>query len=130
VITEAVVGGKDTEVQLTLPKFAVTTEAPAQEVAQVLGVTDIFDSVAADLSGIAGPPGYLVADQFVHQAVIEVDEGGTEAAAATAMTMVRVCACPPTYDVEFTVDRPFYFVIHDTTTNAPLFIGQVADPTV
>ena len=51
------------------------------------GVTDVFDPAAVDLSGIAGDPGDLVATELAHQAVITVDENGTEAAAATAMTM-------------------------------------------
>jgi len=59
--------------------------------------------------------------------VISVDEQGTEAAAATAMSMMATGA--PSTPVPFVVDRSFLFVVHDTATGAALFLGQVMDPT-
>ena len=67
----------------------------------------------------------LLPTDVVHQAVVSVDEKGTVAAAATAMMMAGGAPAEP---LEFTVDRPFLFVIADTTTGAPLFLGRVLDP--
>jgi len=113
------------EVSLTLPKFTVDTSADLVPVMKALGVTDLFGP--ADLSGIAGRPGELFCSALVHQAVITVDEEGTEASAASAAVVAESSA--PMIVQEITVNRPFYFVVHDTTTSAPLFLGQVTDPT-
>lgn len=96
-----------------------------KKIANSLGIEDIF--AGADLSGIAGAPGQLVATAFVHQAVVKVNEKGTEAAAATAMGISEssVPAPPPLHLV---VDRPFLFWISETATGAPLFLGVVTDP--
>lgn len=94
---------------------------------KALGVNDIF-GWKADLSGIAGRPGDIFASALVHQAVITVDEKGTEAAAATAMLMEPTSGFGG-HIKAITVDRPFFYAIHDTTTGAPLFLGQITDPT-
>lgn len=116
--------GED-EMALTMPLFDLETTSPAKKIANSLGIEDIF--AGADLSGIAGAPGQLVATAFVHQAVVKVNEKGTEAAAATAMGISEssVPAPPPLHLV---VDRPFLFWISETATGAPLFLGVVTDP--
>lgn len=64
---------------------------------------------------------------MLHEAYVAVDEVGTEAAAATAVVIaLSMGSAGPPREVVF--DRPFLFVIHDTATNAPLFVGRVADP--
>lgn len=114
-------------VQVVMPTFKSDSHLSLKSLMKTLGVVDLFDA-AADLSGIAGPPGYLMASELIHQSVIEVDEKGTEAAAATAL--VAVAASAPGGEFEkFTVDRPFFYSVHDTVTGAPLFLGQVTDPT-
>ncbi len=80
----------------------------------------------ADFSGMTHDMQLAIA-AVVHEAFIAVDEQGTEAAAATAVVMREVSA--RMIDVELTVDRPFLFVLHDTATGTPLFIGRVSDPT-
>lgn len=71
----------------------------------------------------------LFISKVVHQAVVEVNEEGTEAAAATAVMMTRRCApmheFPPE---EFKCDRPFIFVVHEKRTNGILFIGKYLKP--
>ncbi|RIJ70692.1 serpin family protein [Nakamurella silvestris] len=114
------------DIRLTMPKFTVDTAADLVPVMAVLGVRDLFGA-EADLSGIAGGPGDITGSALVHQAVVAVDEDGTEATAATAF-LAEIWSLK-SVDHEVTVDRPFYFVIHDTTTTAPLFIGQITDPT-
>ncbi|WP_353651069.1 serpin family protein [Nakamurella sp. A5-74] len=113
-----------TSVQLTMPLLDLKTIAPAKEIAISLGIEDIFGS--ADLSGIAGSPGDLVASEFLHQAVVKVDEKGTEAAAAAGMAILESSAPMP--QLELVVDRPFLFWISESTTGAPLFLGVVTDP--
>ena len=110
-----------------MPPFDIDTAVSLTDHLKARGVTDLWTS-DADLSGIAGEPGDLFATALVHQAVISVDEKGTEAAAATAMAMGRRRGAGRTR-CEFTVDRSFFFAVHDTSTGAPLFLGQVVDPT-
>ena len=74
------------------------------------------------------PGGVRRGMQVLHKAVIEVNEEGTEAAAATAavmMTRSAVMVSPPR---QFIVDRPFVLVIEDSTTGTPLFMGRVVSP--
>lgn len=63
---------------------------------------------------------------MIHQAFVDVNEEGTEAAAATAVGMRAASAPPPPRVV--TVDRPFLFLIRDEKTGSILFMGRVADP--
>ena len=65
---------------------------------------------------------------MIHQAVSDVDEKGTTAAAATALRLAG--SAPPTESITLSVDRPFLFMIHDIGTNATLFLGRVMDPTL
>ena len=87
-----------------------------------LGIREVFGS-DANLSDITQGPLYV--NQVIHQAEIEVNEEGTEAAAATTIGIgIRAQA----RELEFKVDRPFMFVINDTQTGAILFMGRVVDP--
>ncbi len=114
-------------ITVTMPTFKAQAHLSLVPAMKALGVTDIFQDNKADLSGIAGDPGYLFATELVHQAVITVDEKGTEAAAATAMMMEPASGMASM--TQITVDRPFFYSVHDTTTGAPLFLGQITDPT-
>lgn len=79
----------------------------------------------ADLSRMDGRQDLYVSAVVVHQATIDVDEKGTEAAAATAVSVGRVSR--PSGSL--VVDRPFLFAIRDDATGAVLFVGRVTDPT-
>jgi len=114
-------------VALSLPGFTVDTALSLSDQLRAARVTDLFDPRSVDLSGIAGDPGYLVATDLVHRAVVKVDEKGTEAAAATAMVFEATGALAEPLPI--TVDRSFIFAVHDVSTGAPLFLGQVIDPT-
>jgi len=87
---------------------------------QALGMERAFTG-DADFSGMA-EGGDLFVSEIVHQAFVEVDERGTEAAAATAVVMDESA---PAERVELTVDRPFLFYIRDRPTETPLFLGRV-----
>jgi serpin B len=64
----------------------------------------------------------------VYKAYVDVDEQGTEAAAATAVVIRALAAMRPPPAVTMVVDRPFLFAIVDSTTGLPLFLGQVSHP--
>lgn len=75
----------------------------------------------ADLSGMTGTPGLWV-QAFEHEAVVEVDEQGVEAAPASGAAMAE------SHGPTVTVDRPFLFLVRDRPTGALLFLGRVTDP--
>jgi len=80
----------------------------------------------ADLSGIDGTRDLVISD-VIHQAFVEVDEEGTEAAAATAV-VVRLVSAPADPVPVVNADHPFIFLIRDDETGVILFVGRVANP--
>ena len=115
------------QVSLALPRFRVTTGFGLRPVLAALGMPLAF-STQADLSGITTAQRLRI-DEVVHKAYIDVNEEGTEAAAATAVViraMARFAAGDP--PVEMIVDRPFLFAITDSRSGLPLFLGRVTDP--
>jgi len=120
-------GADRQRVAVALPKFRQRTSAQLIPVLRQLGVQDAFTG-AADFTGITAAE-RLVIDAVVHQAYIDVDEQGTEAAAATATGMRAMALRREPEPIPFTVDRPFLFAITDTATGLPLFLGQVTRPT-
>jgi serpin B len=115
-------------VSLALPRFKVTYKAELTAPLRSAGMTLAFDPVQADFSGMTGAAAgaRLAIGQVVHRAVIEVQEEGTEAAAATAAVMVLTSA--PSSQGTFRVDRPFLYYMVDDATGAILFQGRVVDP--
>ncbi len=83
---------------------------------------DAFLGGVADFSGINGQRSLFI-DEIIHQAFVDVDEAGTEAAAATAVIVAEVGA--PAEPKQVTVDRPFIFLIRDIETGTILFVGRV-----
>jgi serpin B len=116
-------------VALALPRFKSEFKADLVPPLQQAGIRLAFDRRQADFSGITERPATdirLVLDQVVHRAAIDVYEDGTEAAAATAVTiMTKSAAMSPE---PFRVDRPFLYYIVDDATGAILFQGRVVDP--
>jgi serpin B len=115
-----------TEVRLKTPKFTFRSQFDLPQQLSMLGMVDAFDQALADFSGMDGE-GYLYIRNVIHQAFVAVDEEGTEAAAATVVIMALRSA-PPSYDVELTIDRPFFFIIRDTASGQILFAGRVLNP--
>ncbi len=109
------------EVQVYLPRFEVTSFASLAESLRRLGMKTAF-SPQADFSGIA--PSLAIGDAF-HKAYVKVNEKGTEAAAATAIIMVKSNGGKK---YAFQADHPFLFAICDNKTGAILFVGRVMDP--
>lgn len=109
------------EVHVHLPRFEVTSFASLAESFRQLGMKTAF-SPQADFSGIA--PSLAIGDAF-HKAYVKVNEKGTEAAAATAIIMVKANGGKK---YTFQADHPFLFAICDNKTGAILFVGRVMDP--
>ena len=107
-------------VDLQLPKFKMEQDYKMDELLAEMGMPIAFDS-RADFS-LFNNKLPLAVDSIIHKAVIEVEEKGTVAAAATSIGPVVVSA---NYDVEFNANRPFMFMIKDNKTDAILFLGQV-----
>jgi serpin B len=115
----------DTEVALALPKFGIETKTDLASTLAALGMPSAFDD-RADFSGITTAEQLEISD-VIHQANIDVDEKGTEAA-ATAVVM-RATAMPAE-PVTLRVDRPFLFALRDVPTGSILFLGRVGDPSI
>jgi serpin B len=113
---------------LSLPRFKMETEFKLKPVLCDLGAGLAF-SDDADFSGIGDDR--LKISEVVHKAFVEVNEEGTEAAAATAVLMIRCAGLsrPAPKPIIFEADHPFLFFIRDRKTNAVLFSGRVLDPT-
>ena len=106
-----------------MPRFTFSTATPLKNVLSIMGMPDAFGGTA-DFSGIDGAPDLYVSE-VIHQAMIAVDEKGTEAAAATAVVVETTSAV---FGENLTVDRPFLFAIRDEATGTILFLGRVVDP--
>jgi serpin B len=114
-------------VTLAIPKFQLRTRFDLSGPLARMGMPLAFQPGRADLSGIAGPPGYLFIQHVIHEAYIDVDEAGTKAAAATGVVIgTTAIQLPP--KIHFTVDRPFIFVLRDKRTGAILFTGVTSHP--
>ncbi|XP_056235206.1 leukocyte elastase inhibitor-like [Seriola aureovittata] len=111
------------EVIIHLPKFKLEEDYELNEPLAKLGMTDVFCSAKADLSGMNGKGG-LFLSTVAHKAFVEVNEEGTEAAAATA-GMVAFCMLR---EEHFTADHPFLFFIRHNTTKSILFLGRFSSP--
>jgi serpin B len=115
------------QVSLALPRFKVTSGFALRPVLAALGMPLAFTD-EADFSGITAAQRLRI-DEVVHQAYIDVNEAGTEAAAATAVVMTAAARfVRPDPPVEMIVDRPFRFAITDLRSGLPLFLGRVSDP--
>ena len=110
------------EVKVFLPKFKFQSRYSLKNTLQSLGMNEAFEG-NADFSGMTGGKGGLAISEVIHQANIEVNEEGTEAAAATAVIMGKSLSIPEI----FKADHPFIFVIRHRPTNAILFMGSVVE---
>src|SRR5262249_52319391 len=110
---------------VSLPRFKMATECSLKPVLCALGAELAF-SRHADFGGIGEEP--LQIAEVVHKAFVEVNEEGTEAAAATGVSMGLCAVRPATEPVVFKADHPFLFFIKDRDTNAVVFSGRVLDP--
>jgi serpin B len=117
---------EDTEGAVGVPRFKFAYEASLNEVLKKLGMEIAFDDRAADFSSMRPIPPRLYIGEVKHKAFVEVNEKGTEAAAATSVEIKDESA--PMDWFSMTVDRPFFFSIIDNKTGSILFMGSVTDP--
>ncbi len=115
------------QMDLRMPKFKVEYGAKElKDVLTTLGMGVAFDAGRADFSRMADLDDLgsnLYIDTVLHKTFVEVNEEGTEAAAATVVGIVKTSAPP-----QFNVDRPFFYAIRDNETGTVLFMGTVVDP--
>lgn len=113
---------KEEKVGIFIPCFKTTSRLALENVLPAMGMPDAFSAERADFSGMTGWKGLFI-DRVIHQAVVDVDEHGTEAAAGSAVTMKKG-------GIVFRADRPFLFLIRDDDTGGLLFMGRVVNPTL
>jgi serpin B len=117
-------------VKVFLPRFCLTEQFGLADALRSMGMASAFSDTQADFSGISDQrPGLYVSD-VIHKAFLDVNEEGTEAAAATAVTMALRCSGfhrPPPIPV-FRADHPFVFLIRHNESGSILFMGRVVNP--
>lgn len=114
-------------VKIYFPKFRMETRYELPDTLSALGMPTAFTPGAADFSGMDGTKNLFISD-VIHKAFIDVNEEGTEAAAATGVVMKASGVAPGGSPPVFRADHPFVFLIQDKETGTILFIGRVADP--
>ncbi|MGD0784230.1 MAG: serpin family protein [Sedimentisphaerales bacterium] len=115
---------RTTEIEIYLPKFKMTWGTFSLKKTLIdLGMSNAFKAGKADFSGINGRKNLWVSDVF-HKAFIEVNEEGTEAAAGTAVVIVKSIEIP----MVFRADHPFIFIIKDNRSGSILFMGRMMNP--
>ncbi|MBO4819237.1 MAG: serpin family protein [Firmicutes bacterium] len=109
-------------VHLTVPKFEVSSKTDLCEVFKVLGMTDAFDRYSADFSNLTDAIDEIWLDSAEHAAMVKIDEEGVTGAAYTELAFAG--SGLPQNEIDFKVDRPFYFVV-SSRDGALLFSGVV-----
>ncbi|MGB9682760.1 MAG: serpin family protein [bacterium] len=112
------------EIEVYIPRFKIEKRFVLNDPLQKMGMVDAFDMMKADFSGMTPKPDLHISS-VIHQAFVEVNEEGTEAAAATAVIMGTKAVIMPTI---FRADRPFIFFIRDLRSGSILFIGRLVEP--
>lgn len=123
-VSEIISSLKSRQVSISLPLFKFESKFSLKKALTSMGMPVAF-SRDADFSGMTGNRELSISD-VIHQAFVEVDETGTEAAAATAVVMTATAM--PLQPIQMTVDRPFIFLIRDIKTGAIIFVGKVVNP--
>lgn len=121
-------GMRNQQVDVALPKFKMSSGFSLAQALKAMGMNDAFDPARADFSGMDGRARWLYLSAVLHKAYIEVNEKGTEAAAATAVVVAPTAMRIKERPQEFRADHPFLFLIRDSATGSILFMGRVARP--
>lgn len=123
--------GSERDIRLHLPRLSLDLRTDLPDALMDMGVVHAFDEALADLTGMYDPTDLdginLYVKKVVHHAVLELDEEGTTAAAATAVIVDSTDSAPEP-PLEVNVDHPFLFFIAEKQTGTLLFLGHVADP--
>ncbi len=130
----ALVRMESEQVALDFPKFRTEGGFRLSDLLKAMGMEEAFDPPQANFERMTGvPPGIigrsLYIDEVFHKTFIDLDEAGTEAAAATAVVMMRLTAVQPEPEpISIRFDRPFVYAIYDQPTGTILFLGRLLDP--
>lgn len=117
------------EIDISLPKFKFEKEYSLKGALAEMGMPSAFTYAKADFSGMTGKKDLYI-DKILHKAFVEVNEEGTEAAAATSVfTQALGCAPNKNKIKVFKADHPFIFIIQETKSGNILFAGRVSNPT-
>jgi serpin B len=111
------------KVMVTIPRWSMEVEVSLPDILWSMGMRDAFALPPADFSGMTGKKNVFIS-AVLHKAMLDVNEEGSEAVAATEVTMARGLRRYP----EFVADRPFLLLIRDRQTGGMLFLGRVVDP--
>ncbi len=121
-------GQKRLNINLSMPRFDVSSDLDLIGGLKELGVTDVFDMNVSDFTPLdASTDDPLYVSKAQHAARVKVDEEGCEAAAYTVLLLTCGAAMPPDEEVDFTLDRPFLFAVTGDS-GLPLFVGNVNQP--
>jgi serine protease inhibitor len=115
--------GKQKNLRVSLPKFKFESDFSLAQTLPRMGMKNAFIPGKADFSGLNGKKNLVISD-VIHKAFIEVNEQGTEAAAATAVIIGRGASKSPS----FQADHPFLFAIRHNSSGSLLFLGRVVEP--
>ena len=129
-LKEALAAAKaDTFVTVNMPKFDTEYSVYLTDALKAMGMTDAFDPDLADLTGAGkGVDGPLYISYVFQKVKIDVNEEGTEAAAVTEIAVAEGCALIEEEPIVLTFDSPFVYVVADTVTGVPLFMGVMEAP--
>jgi serpin B len=120
---------KSTQVSVRLPRFKMTSQFSLKRALSELGMPLAFEEGSADFSGMNGKQDLFIS-AALHKAFVDVNEQGTEAAAATGIVIAPTSAIvEPSKPQEFHADHPFLIAIVDNRAGSLLFVGRVLDPT-
>lgn len=115
------------KVRVWLPRFSLDEKLDLVNMLAAMGMSDLFQQGAADLSGIDEWKNLYVS-KVVHRAKVEVNEEGTEAAAATAVVATTRSGRHQPPSIVFHADHPFIFFIQEKSTKSILFLGRLVKP--
>ena len=113
------------EIKVVMPKFTTKTSYDLIPLLKNLGMLDVFNPGGADLKNIGSSAANLFVSTASHDAFVDVNEEGTEAAAVTTIIDQFMSESP-----RFIADHPFLFIIQDDESGTILFMGKLSDPTV
>jgi serine protease inhibitor len=116
------------KVMVWLPRFNFSGGFNLKPMLAGLGILDAFDDRRADFSGMDSDPRRLQIDRVVHQALIEINERGTEAAATSFVVEYAIALFHDDPMPIFRADHPFLFLIRERETGTILFLGRVVEP--
>ncbi len=127
-IAETLASKQTTSVSVGIPQFSYAYDIEMKEVLKAMGMSSAFDGDTADFTDIGTANGDLYIGQVIHKTFIEVDTFGTKAAAVTLVDMKEETASTELeYTKKVILDRPFVYMIIDTETDLPIFIGTMTE---